>query len=462
MTEKIYRKWAVAFTAAICGVVMLFPQGGLASGEDAQQMIAEGNAMLFEELSDEDLTEAIEYGNIFLFFGGSSDAADDGGFSVDASAQEEGASSSQDEQQDNTEQQTTQEDLGSGKIMGSDVKLRAEANTTSNVNFLLSDGAEVQIDAQENDWYKVTYGIVEGYVRNDFLFLAQDGGRNGIITQDGVIVRQSPSQSAAAVETVSAGYNVQVTGYEEGYFLIQHSGKTGYIQRGQLRLGGSFTGESDSPTLTVGMSGQEVVKLQNELIRRGFMSGEATGDYGEITRNAVLDFQKAAKLTADGSAGPQTLKMLYDSSNGIAKTISEKSQVKGKVQMVEWSKMNKIFARGMTAKYIDVRTGLTWSERRLGGWLHADVEPVTAQDTANLKKAYGGKWSWDRRPVWVIINNQVYAASINGMPHGGESISGNNFNGHHCTHFLKSKTHGGRKVCPKHQACIREAYNAGK
>lgn len=74
-----------------------------------------------------------------------------------------------------------------------------------------------------------------------------------------------------------------------------------------------------------------------------------------------------------------------------------------------------------------------------------------------MKKAYGGKWSWDRRAVFVTINGVNYAASINGMPHGDGSIKDNDFDGHHCIHFTNSRTHASNKVCPLHQAAIKKA-----
>ena len=40
-------------------------------------------------------------------------------------------------------------------------------------------------------------------------------------------------------------------------------------------------------------------------------------------------------------------------------------------------------------------------------------------------------------------------------------IKNNNFNGHHCIHFTNSRTHGGNKVCSKHQAAIKKAAAAG-
>ena len=77
-----------------------------------------------------------------------------------------------------------------------------------------------------------------------------------------------------------------------------------------------------------------------------------------------------------------------------------------------------------------------------------------------MKKAYGGKWSWDRRAVFVTIKGVNYASPINGMPHGDDSIKDNNFDGHHCIHFTNSRTHASNKVCPLHQAAVKKAAEA--
>jgi hypothetical protein len=76
-----------------------------------------------------------------------------------------------------------------------------------------------------------------------------------------------------------------------------------------------------------------------------------------------------------------------------------------------------------------------------------------------MKKIYGGSWSWSRRAVWVSVGDRNFAGSINGMPHGGESLSYNNFNGHSCIHFLNSRTHGTNKVDSAHQNAVKEAFN---
>ena len=65
--------------------------------------------------------------------------------------------------------------------------------------------------------------------------------------------------------------------------------------------------------LAFGDSGNNVKKLQNALIKLGYMpKGSADSQYGYQTYNAIKAFQKANGLEADGVAGPITLTHLYE------------------------------------------------------------------------------------------------------------------------------------------------------
>lgn len=121
--------------------------------------------------------------------------------------------------------------------------------------------------------------------------------------------------------------------------------------------------------------------------------------------------------------------------------------------------VNNMFTKyTLVAEVIDVKTKKSYLIKRVGGYNHADVQPINASNTAIMKDIYGGVWSWARRPVWVNINGTYVAASINGTPHGFSLIEGNNMNGHTCVHFLMSRTHGTDRVDEAHQAAIAEAY----
>ncbi|QGT99362.1 hypothetical protein SYNTR_0769 [Candidatus Syntrophocurvum alkaliphilum] len=127
-------------------------------------------------------------------------------------------------------------------------------------------------------------------------------------------------------------------------------------------------------------------------------------------------------------------------------------------EWLAWNEVNPLFPKYSYAKVTDIETNLSFAVQRRGGTYHVDVQPLTAKDTKIMKKIYNNQWSWKRRAVVVeLYDGRLLAGSMNGMPHGGGSISDNNFNGHFCIHFKDSKTHGSRKVDLAHQMMIWKA-----
>ena len=121
--------------------------------------------------------------------------------------------------------------------------------------------------------------------------------------------------------------------------------------------------------------------------------------------------------------------------------------------------VNEYFEKYTTAQVIDVDTLITYTVKRVGGYNHADVEPISVEDTAKMYSIYNNEWSWVRRAVWVKYEDRYIAASINGYPHSYDLVEDNDMAGHTCIHFLMSRTHGTNRVDEAHQAAVEKAYN---
>ena len=74
--------------------------------------------------------------------------------------------------------------------------------------------------------------------------------------------------------------------------------------------------------LRFGDKGANVKKLQTRLKELGYLSGNVDGSYGSQTKKAVVAFQKANGLHADGDAGPITLTMLYENPNVVSNPLT--------------------------------------------------------------------------------------------------------------------------------------------
>lgn len=224
----------------------------------------------------------------------------------------------------------------------------------------------------------------------------------------------------------------------------------------------SEIGSVPSPTRK-GSSGTNVVKLQQALECLGYYTGAIDGDYGDGTVAAVKRFQKNRGMNADGIAGPVTIDILFDgvgkSSSTGNKTSSTTNKKTYKTETLSWfgDNVTKVIPKNARFTIKDVYTGKTFEAIRWSGYNHIDAEPRTAADTKTMKSIYGGSWSWARRPILILYKGHVYAASMNGMPHGTSTIGNNNFAGHFCIHFKNSKTHETKRVDPDHQNAVNRA-----
>jgi len=339
------------------------------------------------------------------------------------------------------------------------VNMRLRPTVESPFVLKLQQGTRIGVFCEEVDgWYRIIYGNYRGYVSSEYVFLPSSDIMVGNVLVDECPLTRTPSEYGEAIAAANAGDGVTISDIQGGFYYVSlEDGQGGFTKQENVKVSSA---KQATNLLKMGMTGAAVTKMQTELRKRGFLPASSTGYYGDMTKAAIENFQDAAGLAADGIAGAKTLDMLY-SDNNIIQTAAARAGITGGVKLTPWSEAQYILDVGTVCKVTDVRTGISWEEKRFGGWYHADSEPLTAEDTAKMKEAYGGDWSWDRRAVWVTVGDITMAASINGMPHLDATIGGNNFPGHHCIHFLHSKVHETSAECPRHQAMVQYAYKVG-
>ena len=298
-----------------------------------------------------------------------------------------------------------------GKVTASSLNIRKSANSESKVVGTLHEGAKVTIQDSTGSWYKIKSGSKSGYVYKKYIKIIDSSG-------DSSDSKKSDSKKSDSKKS---------------------------------------KGNSDG-TCGPGDGGENVKKVQRRLKKLGYYTGSIDGDYGNGTKTAVKNFQKRNGLSVNGTVGKKTLEKLNSSSAKKASASDAAGDSgSGSTERLNWfNGGSKKIPKGATFKVKDIRTGKVFTVKRWSGANHIDAEPATKSDTATLKSIYG-HWSWKRRAVLVKYNGHVYAASMNGMPHGTQTISGNNFDGHFCIHFYGSKTHGSKKVDSMHQSCVAEA-----
>ncbi len=129
--------------------------------------------------------------------------------------------------------------------------------------------------------------------------------------------------------------------------------------------------------------------------------------------------------------------------------------IDSKIALLPWEKVDRVVPRKAIFTIVDIESGLAFHVQRRAGSHHADIQPLTKEDTEVLKAIYK-EWSWKRRAVIVLHEGRTIAASMNGMPHGAGALD-NGFNGHFCLHFLNSTTHKTPTPDPAHQLMVLKA-----
>ncbi|MBR3016342.1 MAG: peptidoglycan-binding protein [Clostridia bacterium] len=390
----------------------------------------------------------------------------------------------------------------SGTINEDKVFFRMKANTSSDYYTQLKKGTKVTVTGTSGNFYAVTYDGNKGYVMKKFVTLSNAALKalNGTTDSSGSTSKYSSAKTISALgnppdytQKGSSGDSVEKLQQAlkiKGYFNGTVDGKYGdqtvsAVKAYQKAMGLTQTGKADYATImklfgkvlyttvandpqmkgitkisqiTVpsttqkGNSGKDVVALQQALKIKGYYKPAIDGKYGDQTVEAVKAFQKSKGISQDGKAGNDTIKALFGKNAANYTYVTER---------LDWfSKGVNVFTGQCVYTIKDVNTGKTFKARRRFGSNHLDSEPLTASDTAVLKSLYGGEWSWNRRAILVLYNGHVYAASMNGMPHGTSTITNNNFDGHFCIHFYKSRTHETNRVDEAHQNCVSRAMSA--
>ncbi len=331
---------------------------------------------------------------------------------------------------------------------------------------------------------------------------------------DKVWIRTSPSTKAGTKGQAALGAVFHFTGTTRSggvqWYKIEYAGETCYIMAKYCRVMtdaeyNAYQGAAPQATVTAvpnltEMSDMALTTTTKVIVRA---TGEAKGKqlallykanqvctllgstnvsggytWYNVRVNSVTGWIRGDLLrilTKDEAAIYNQTGSTANNNGGNGSGSSVNGVVLYRPELIDWytGGIQSIFYKGCVAIMTDVKTGISLQVRRWSGGAHADVEPLTAADTAAMCRIYGVSKAQDisdrnlyqRRSVLVTVAGHTYAASIYGVPHNypdGDTIPDNNFNGQFCIHFVNSKTHGNSKnparVDSDHQKAIMYAY----
>lgn len=118
-------------------------------------------------------------------------------------------------------------ELKVGKVTGSIVNIRSSPSTGGQWVATVSEGCDIIILGQENNWYKVAYQGQVGYMYAEYVEPKANGEGNygyAVVTGSFVYIRSIPSTEGLVLGTLTEGLNVKVLGVKDGWYKVQFTG----------------------------------------------------------------------------------------------------------------------------------------------------------------------------------------------------------------------------------------------
>ncbi|EOQ16578.1 enterotoxin EntFM [Bacillus cereus] len=143
---------------------------------------------------------------------------------------------------------TVQQGIGTYTVNVSSLNVRTGPSTSHTVLGSVNKGKTVQVVGEVQDWFKINFNGGTGYVSKDFVTkggsavsnetqqpttnnnttTVQTGG-SYVVNTGALKVRTGPATYNAVIGGVTNGKVLNVTGAENGWYKINHNGRTGYV-----------------------------------------------------------------------------------------------------------------------------------------------------------------------------------------------------------------------------------------
>lgn len=124
--------------------------------------------------------------------------------------------------------------VAAGCTTGSSLRLRKEANTSSEIVSTLNKGYAVAIlDNSTPGWYEIAYNGMRGFVSSDYLIVDRDNvfTTYGRVNGEGVNIRSNATTNSEVLAALEKDTIVTINGLKDGWYSVTCKyGTSGYIR----------------------------------------------------------------------------------------------------------------------------------------------------------------------------------------------------------------------------------------
>ncbi|WP_369901792.1 SH3 domain-containing protein [Bacillus manliponensis] len=214
---------------------------------------------------------------------------------------------------------------GNYTVNVSSLRVRTGPSTSHTTLGSVRKGQVVQVTGEVQDWFKINYGGQTAYISKDYVSkggsdanAGQTNGQNNnnvtvqtdgtyVVDTTSLRVRTGPATYHSVMGGVLKGQTLQVTGVENGWFKVNHQGRTGYVSSEYVKFvkGGTPSQPETSNPSTGGAVGDYYINVSALNVRSG--AGTNYGVIGALSKGTkvqVLSEQSGwSKVNYNGKTG---------------------------------------------------------------------------------------------------------------------------------------------------------------
>lgn len=159
-----------------------------------------------------------------------------------------------------------------GQATGTNINVRAEANTEAAVLGKINGGTEYTVLGQTGKWFQISYNGTTGYIFSEYFSITKADGN---IIAAGVNLREKATTTSASLGKYAKGDAVTVTGQTDSWYRVSYKGGSAYVSKDYVS--GSLL--------------QYVEKVGND-------AAETEATYGVVATDSGLKLRKEASTNS--------------------------------------------------------------------------------------------------------------------------------------------------------------------
>lgn len=194
--------------------------------------------------------------------------------------------------------------IGIGIVDASSLRLRAAANTSSDILANASRNENVVIIRESGDFYLVDYNRQIGYMAKQYITFKEKENIDlgyGVVEESSVNMRSAPSTAGSLLAQLGKGSKAYIIGLNCGWYKVQYNGLTGYIRSDLLSL--SESSASSAPAAP--SVGQQIVAFAKNYLGTSYVWGGTSPSTGFDCSGFVKYVYKQYGYTLNRTAAQQ-------------------------------------------------------------------------------------------------------------------------------------------------------------